>query len=879
MQRPNIDAAPRSPGEAPAPGRPEAARPGLGRLLEAAREGLGMDVACLVRDDRVVEAVAGGDEGLRERLLDALPGQPGDAADLRVIRAAGVGSLVGAPVTLPDGRRHGSLWCASRAPLFSLGEGEARLLGALSRIAAAEIAGDDPDERGARLETETAVQALLAALGAREDYTAAHSRAVVELAEAVARELGLAEPEVTEVGQVALLHDIGKVGVPDSILLNPGRLTSSEWEVMREHPIIGERIVSSLPALAHLAPAVRAEHERWDGRGYPDGLTSEEIPVASRICFVCDAYHAMISDRPYRDALSEAAARERIQRHAGAQFCPATVAALFRVLDSGDHPSRPREATTQVLLPSVAAPEPRVEWELRALIEVSAAVAAAHTFEEVLEVVAEEACKGLRAASVSLNRWDRKRNVVRTLINVGELSPWEERFPEDEVYPLDDFPRSRRLLERGESYTATVEDDSVPADQRMLESLGKGSVLAVPIVFEGETWGEFEAFSPLGAVPFTQANVRFAEAMTAQVSAAIGRAELFSRINALAYEDPLTGLANRRALDEHLESAVASAVESGQELALLFCDLDGLKQINDSGGHEAGDEALRRVAGALRQAASRLSGCFVARLGGDEFCVVLVGHGTDAARRLELHVETLLAADGGPPVSLSAGATSLSEAGPRPADLFRAADAAQYAAKRVGGGRVLVAEQGVPGPDASRPGAGRRRLRDAHPDEPAPLIAAMLEALDGPLAEASAADRVESVVSGFAHAFDAAGWAISVIEPGAGEARIRYSGVRDGDGPALRVRRDGETFSLADFPATEELVRRGGGFFVAVDDPDGDPAERAWLRGRDYRALITAAATGADGSSHLAEIFCDERSGPLQDALPELRLLVGEAAR
>ncbi len=563
------------------------------------------------------------------------------------------------------------------------------------------------------------MQALLAALNAREEYTAAHSHAVVGLAMAVARELGLEEPEVAEVGQVALLHDVGKVGVPDEILRKPGRLTASEWAVMYEHPAIGARIISSIASLAHLAPAVRAEHERWDGDGYPDGLAGEQIPLASRICFVSDAYHAMTSDRPYRAAMNPADARAQIESNAGSQFCPITVAAFVRVLERGEHARPVRgEAATRSPLSSVAtdfAPEPRVEAEFRALTAVTSAAATANTLDDVLEIAAEETRRVLRASSVSISRWDRERDLLHTLINVGELAPWEQRFPTDEVYRLADYPRARALVEGGEAYTVTIDDDSVPADRAVLEALGKGSVLGVPIVFGGEVWGELEAFADIGAPPFTTANVRFGELIAAQLSAAIGRAELFDRINALAYEDPLTGLANRRALDEHLSAAASRAAESGAELSLLFCDLDGLKALNDLHGHEAGDEALRRVARAIEQAASEVSGVFVARVGGDELCVVLDGHEAPVARDLAMRAQALLASGETPPVSFSSGTSSLTGCGPDPVDLLRAADAAQYVAKRAGAGLVRIAERGPAATaNGDRPAqpVGRRRYRD-----------------------------------------------------------------------------------------------------------------------------------------------------------------------
>jgi HD-GYP domain-containing protein (c-di-GMP phosphodiesterase class II) len=131
---------------------------------------------------------------------------------------------------------------------------------------------------------------------------------------------------------VAMLHDIGKIAVPDTILGKPGSLTEEEWQVMRSHSESGEELIRNTPGLEHLAPAIRAEHERWDGGGYPDGLAGEGIPLVSRITFVCDAYHAMTSDRPYRSALPEDEARAELEAGAGTQFCPRCATALLDIL-------------------------------------------------------------------------------------------------------------------------------------------------------------------------------------------------------------------------------------------------------------------------------------------------------------------------------------------------------------------------------------------------------------------------------------------------------------------------------------------------------------------------------------------------------------------
>jgi diguanylate cyclase (GGDEF)-like protein/putative nucleotidyltransferase with HDIG domain len=174
-----------------------------------------------------------------------------------------------------------------------------------------------------------AIEALAVALLERDRYTGEHSEAVIEMSGSVARNLGLNAPEVERVRSAALLHDIGKVAIPDEILHKPGPLTTDEWQLMREHPVIGERILRVLPGLGSVARIVRHEHERWDGDGYPDGLAGEHIPLGSRIIIAADTYHAITSDRPYRGAKSHSEAIEELSRCAGSQFDPKVTAALI----------------------------------------------------------------------------------------------------------------------------------------------------------------------------------------------------------------------------------------------------------------------------------------------------------------------------------------------------------------------------------------------------------------------------------------------------------------------------------------------------------------------------------------------------------------------
>jgi HD-GYP domain-containing protein (c-di-GMP phosphodiesterase class II) len=323
----------------------------IGRILAVAREQLGMDAAvlCEFAGDRQVFRWVDADDrfGLTpdssipladsycRRLLDnRVPNVIRDARndervrDLDVTRDLGIGAYVGVPIKLRDGSVYGALSCISREPRPALSDPDVRLLHELGHIVSAEL---EIQDNKARTES-TGIRALVAALGARDHSIGLHSDMVVALAGRVAAELGLGVAEQSEVRQIAGLHDIGKVGVPDHILHKPGPLDASEWQIMRQHPVIGAGILRSTETLAHLAPAVRAEHERWDGTGYPDGLAGDEIPLSSRIVLVCDAYHAMTSDRPYRRAMTADAAIGELRDNAGTQFDAAVVDAFVAVV-------------------------------------------------------------------------------------------------------------------------------------------------------------------------------------------------------------------------------------------------------------------------------------------------------------------------------------------------------------------------------------------------------------------------------------------------------------------------------------------------------------------------------------------------------------------
>ncbi|MEA2426966.1 MAG: hypothetical protein QOF37_594 [Thermoleophilaceae bacterium] len=716
------------------------------------------------------------------------------------------------------------------------------------------------------------VRSLAAALEARDGYTGGHSDEVQRLAVAVAARLDLTSDEVDEIRTVAFLHDIGKIGIPDNILHKPTKLSGVETDVMREHPVIGERILEPLPGFTGISKAVRHEHERWDGGGYPDGLAGDAIPLASRVVLVCDAWHALVSDRPYRGALPFERAFAELESGAGSQFDPEVVAAVLACVRE---PLAPLDEEDTGY--SAGPAESRFELELRALITVAAAVAAAHSLDDVIEIAAEEARRAMGAGALSISRFEREQRRLRTLINVGELAPDEERQPTDEVYSIDDYPRMAALMSDGRPHISAVDDPaSDQASRDLLRSLGKVSGVAVPIIFGDEVWGELYASRAEGQEPFSEREVRFLQTISGQIGAAIGRAELFSGIAELAFEDSLTGLANRRALDERLETAVAAAVSEGRDLSLVLCDLDNLKDINDGLGHQAGDEALMRTARVLEDKLGRRPGALVARLGGDEFCVVLEDIPALDARALTEAAMEALAASGEPPLTLSCGIASVhGGGGRRPADLIRAADAAQYTAKRTGRKRVCIARADSPVRPAS---VSKRPVRERDAADRHRLLDDLVAQLDAPAARGlTPPERLALVATHAGAALDVPSWSISVSLPGTGTLSTVMT-VDRREHPDMQFDVEGESYDLERYPLTAAVLDSGGAFVVSTEDEEADAEERALLEAWGMNCVLVVGCPSR-GPRWMLELYGNEDTADLHSAAPAIRLLAAEAVR
>jgi diguanylate cyclase (GGDEF)-like protein len=224
---------------------------------------------------------------------------------------------LGALVIVPPGAEH------------QFGERDLRLARGIADVMSLALANAGSYEELERAYLST-IEALANALEAKDEYTSDHARALAEMSLAVGAEMGIEGERLKRLELGALFHDIGKIGVPSEIIRKPGPLTAAERKLMNLHPEIGEEILAPVPFLQPIRPIVRACHERWDGGGYPDRLQRDGIPVEARIIFVCDAYHAMTSDRPYRNAMPTDEAVKRLRAAAGTQFDPDVVAAFAR---------------------------------------------------------------------------------------------------------------------------------------------------------------------------------------------------------------------------------------------------------------------------------------------------------------------------------------------------------------------------------------------------------------------------------------------------------------------------------------------------------------------------------------------------------------------
>lgn len=370
---------------------------------------------------------------------------------------------------------------------------------------------------------------------------------------------------------------------------------------------------------------------------------------------------------------------------------------------------------------------------LRAVVELAQAMAAAHTPRESAHAAAHGARLALGGSFAAISKWERGEGKLRVLVNVGELAADEEQFPEDESYPVHEFPEIVGLLHEqwadGEP-RAWVETDEVPREagaynhQRvaMLRRRGRGCCVVAPIVLHGRSWGELYVARQAGEPLFGPADADFATVLAAVTAAGVAQTERLAEARRLAFTDALTGLANRRAVDIRLDEALELHRREGAVVSLVVCDLNGLKEVNDSRGHAVGDRLLERFGSVLSLCGAMLPGTLAARLGGDEFCLLAVGPPADEVVKVSVELCARAAElELGEGVAVGIASTGDPIGPVRTARrLFRLADAAQYQAKGARAHEPVVAGR-AGGPDdpvvrladepERRPGTERRRFR------------------------------------------------------------------------------------------------------------------------------------------------------------------------
>ena len=530
---------------------------------------------------------------------------------------------------------------------------------------------------------EGGLLALGVALETRDLETSGHTERVVRLARALGRALSLPERDLEALGQGAYLHDLGKLAIPDAILLKPGKLTREEFALIKTHAARGHDIVQRLPNLAPgAADVVLHHHERWDGGGYPSGLSGSDIPLLARLFAVCDVYDALISERPYKRAWTHEAAMAEIAASAGCHFDP-RVAHTFASLDvpallRGD-PSPAPSADLEASLAFMDGQTRYLQESLRyaeAVIEVSrfttSDLAADDLCREALRVIASASpvdWGGLLVIEGDVSR-------VRTVWSgVGAVFP---NKPEDVVARAQGV--MWQAVQRAEALFTddyAAEADAVPEFVRR----GAGAIAWLPLSVEAPCTVVLSVMRRAPAPAWSAHDRQLLEAVGRSIRAALERRARLHALEKAAYRDSLTGLGNRRAYEQELEQVLAR----GARIGVMLLDVNGLKAVNDRFGHARGDDLLRALALALRWNVRR--GDHLYRLGGDEFTLVYQAVEGQDEGPWRARVEAALASvrgDGFADASASVGFARAPEDGATVNQLTRAADERMYRAKCAG---------------------------------------------------------------------------------------------------------------------------------------------------------------------------------------------------
>jgi diguanylate cyclase (GGDEF)-like protein/putative nucleotidyltransferase with HDIG domain len=544
------------------------------------------------------------------------------------------------------------------------------------------------------------VEALALAIDARDQTIEGvrggnHLHRVQTWAVALAEAAGVPPADREGVRVAALLHDVGKLAVPEHILTKPGQLTAAEFARIRIHPIVGAEIVKAVPFPYPVAPIVKCHHERWDGTGYPEGLRGSDIPLGARVLAVVDCYDALRSPRTFRAAAGRLEAIEILQSEAGRGLDPALVATfltLLPALEAMDVEPRP----TKILSPpkgkprsgTAAEPSPLTpDWvfhmismathEMRTLNEVSQTLGTRLTVEDTMALLSSKLGRLIPGSCWALFLYEPEGDALRCRYATGTNAASLDQMR----IPAGDGLTGWVARNRVAVLNACADADFASARVAMVEPRFR-SALATALVDGTQLIGTLTIYH-LDPQPFCDEHRQLLEHMSGQIASVIGTAVAFERMRDQSYTDPLTGLPNSRALGEFLAKG---ALDKRAQHAFVMIDVDDFKAINDRHGHAAGDAALQALA-ATMQGFVRDSD-FCARYGGDEFVVVLSmcdrQTGEERATGLQQAIAGLQFATAHGPLRLGAsvGVSLFPDDGATPKELIAAADARMYSQKR-----------------------------------------------------------------------------------------------------------------------------------------------------------------------------------------------------
>jgi len=497
------------------------------------------------------------------------------------------------------------------------------------------------------------IEALALAIDAKDQTAQSHIRRVQAYAAGLARALGMPEAEIQGVKTAALLHDIGKLAVPEHILSKPGPLTQEEFQKIRIHPQVGAEIISGVPFPYPVAPLILSHHERWDGKGYPSGLKGEEIPLGARILSVVDYFDALMSERPYHKALGLDAALGLLRQESYKALDPRVVQtfidmypALAAEADASAEPSRkltrvPTHAPTAAPAVGLVDDAPRTNVfqdialahrEIYALYEIAQAMGSSLGVSDTMALISSKLSNIVPFSCCALFLYNDDTETLRCRFATGVEAETIQQLTIRNGYGLTGWvARNRRPLVNARPST-DLEAAGFPSERTMLHS-----ALVCPLLFNERFIGTIAVYHTEPSV-YTDDHRRLLDRISEQAAAVIYNSIVFEQTQEDSLTDPLTGLPNTRFMFMHLTRELARAERLKTEVSLLVMDLDNFKDINDTYGHHVGDRALREVASVLRIGIRPYDICV--RYAGDEFIVVLSGCSGEEAERKRLELQT-----------------------------------------------------------------------------------------------------------------------------------------------------------------------------------------------------------------------------------------------